>query len=305
MHSTQFRFGLFEFDARSNQLRREGRTVSLQAQPAKALACLLENAGNVVSREQLRNAIWGADTHVDFERGLNFCLSQIRIALNDDADQPLYIRTIPKSGYQFIAPVERIASVSAAPGEASPVSKILARPFTTRLAAITIAIAALIAVVFLLKHSRPVNAGDPPPILAVVRFDNETGNPALTRFCDALTDNVIVQLTSRSAENYRVIGNAAMLRFPRDQRDISSIAATLHASYIVLGQVQTSGSEVRVLAHLIRSSDQTHLWVVRQDHELDNQFALESTFSQEIAAQFVPHLQQDVAKRALSPVATR
>lgn len=303
MQSNHFRFGLFEFDAHMLQLRREGRTVSLQAQPAKALSCLLENAGNVVSREHLRSAVWGADTHVDFERGLNFCLSQIRIALHDDADQPLYIRTIPKSGYQFIAPVERVGNADRLEVAATP--ELPARPFTTRLAAIAIAISALVAVAFLLKHSRPVNAGDPPPILAVVRFDNETGSPALTRFCDALTDNVIVQLTSRSAEQYRVVGNAAMLRFPRDQRDISSIASTLHASYIVLGQVQTSGSQVRVLAHLIRTSDQTHLWVVRQDRQLDNHFALESSISQQITAEFVPRLQQDVAKPASSPATTR
>lgn len=303
MQASHFRFGLFDFDAHSHLLRREGRIIALQAQPAKALVCLLENAGNVVSREELRSAVWGADTHVDFERGLNFCLSQIRIALNDDADRPLYIRTIPKSGYQFIAPVEQIRE-PALP-DPPPARDEIARPLTTRIAALAIAFSALLFAAYLAKRSRPVHAGDPPPILAVVRFDNETGNPALARFCDALTDNVIVQLTSRSANEYRVIGNASMLRFPRDQRDLASIGISLHASYIVLGQVQTSGSQVRVLAHLIRTSDQTHLWVVRQDHELDNQFALESALSQEIAAQFVPRLQQDVAKPASSPATTR
>jgi TolB-like protein/DNA-binding winged helix-turn-helix (wHTH) protein len=302
MQTPHFRFGLFEFDARSHHLRREGRTISLQTQPAKALACLLENAGNVVSREELRDAVWSAGTHVDFERGLNFCLSQIRTALNDDADRPLYIRTILKSGYQFIAPVEQV-SEAALPGP--PPAREISRPLTTRIAALAIAFSALFVATYLAKRSRSVHAGDPPPILAVVRFDNETSDPALTRFCDGLTDNVIVQLASHGAEQYRVIGNAAMLRFPRDQRDLASIRSSLHASYIVLGQVQTSGSQVRVLAHLIRTSDQTHLWVVRQDRRFEDQFALESQISQEIAAQFAPRLQRDVADGASSPTTNR
>jgi DNA-binding winged helix-turn-helix (wHTH) protein len=102
MDSRRSRFELYEFDAAKGELRREGVLVRLQGQPALALGCLLANAGQVVTREELCRAIWGSDTHVDFERGLNFCIGQIRAALEDDADTPRFIRTIPRRGYQFI-----------------------------------------------------------------------------------------------------------------------------------------------------------------------------------------------------------
>src|SRR5579864_7403159 len=108
MESERFRFGIFEFDLATRQLRRDGTPVPLQAQPAQVLGCLLQHAGQVVSRDDLSQAVWGGETFVDFDRGLNFCISQIRSALRDNSAQPVYIRTIPKFGYQFIAPVESI-----------------------------------------------------------------------------------------------------------------------------------------------------------------------------------------------------
>src|SRR5215472_6816854 len=104
----RFRFGIFELDAGARELRRDGRLVRLQSQPAQLLAFLLEHAAEVVSRDDLRNTIWGTETFVDFERGLNFCIAQVRSALDDDATSPRFIRTIPKRGYQFIAPVQRV-----------------------------------------------------------------------------------------------------------------------------------------------------------------------------------------------------
>ena len=99
------RFGLFDFDPASGELRREGIPVKLQAQPAQVLRILIANAGELVSRETLRKAVWGTETFVDFDRGLNFCIAQIRAALGDSADSPRFIRTVPKQGYQFVAPV--------------------------------------------------------------------------------------------------------------------------------------------------------------------------------------------------------
>src|SRR5215469_7713231 len=107
MTADQFRFGIFEFDRASQELRREGVLVRLQSQPAQVLGCLLEYAGEVVSREELRQAVWQDHTFVDFERGLNCCIAQIRAALKDSAIEPRFIRTIPKRGYQFFPPVTR------------------------------------------------------------------------------------------------------------------------------------------------------------------------------------------------------
>ena len=97
------RFGIFEFDPSKGLLYREGNHVRLQAQPAQVLALLLQKNDEVVTRAEIREAVWGSDIHVDFDRGLNFCVAQIRSALGDSAGSPIYIRTIPKLGYQFIA----------------------------------------------------------------------------------------------------------------------------------------------------------------------------------------------------------
>src|SRR5215510_4291768 len=106
MLSHRYRFGLFEFDLAQQALFREGTLLHLQAQPARVLACLLEHRDRIVSRDELRQVVWGNETYVEFGGSLNFCIAQIRSALGDDSSSPIYVRTVPKLGYQFIAPVE-------------------------------------------------------------------------------------------------------------------------------------------------------------------------------------------------------
>ena len=87
------------------ELTREGRVVKLEPQPARALALLLSRAGEVVTRDELRAAIWGGHTHVDYDRGLAYCASQIRTALGDSGENPRFLQTLPKRGFRFVAPV--------------------------------------------------------------------------------------------------------------------------------------------------------------------------------------------------------
>jgi DNA-binding winged helix-turn-helix (wHTH) protein len=109
-----FRFGQFELDTESEQLLKAGRTVKVQQQPYKLLCLLIAQAGKVVSREDIRAALWPADTFVDYDQGVNFAMKQIREALGDPADHPVYVQTVPKRGYRFIAPVDTGAAVAAA-----------------------------------------------------------------------------------------------------------------------------------------------------------------------------------------------
>jgi DNA-binding winged helix-turn-helix (wHTH) protein len=101
-----FRFGLFELDTESEQLLKEGRTVRIQQQPYKLLCLLITQAGRVVPREEIRAALWPAETFVDYDQGVNFAMKQVREALGDDADHAVYVQTLPKRGYRFIAPVD-------------------------------------------------------------------------------------------------------------------------------------------------------------------------------------------------------
>jgi DNA-binding winged helix-turn-helix (wHTH) protein len=99
------RFGDYELDCRAGKLFRDGIPVKIQPQPMRVLCILLERPGEIVSREQLRERVWGVATFVEFDQGLNYCIRQVRLALRDGASRPVYIETLPKQGYRFIAPV--------------------------------------------------------------------------------------------------------------------------------------------------------------------------------------------------------
>src|SRR5690349_6028364 len=99
------RFGTFEVDMHSGELRKEGVRIKLQEQPFQVLMVLLQRPGEVVTREELRNQNWPADTFVDFDNSLNTAINKLREALRDSADNPRFIETLPRRGYRFIAPV--------------------------------------------------------------------------------------------------------------------------------------------------------------------------------------------------------
>jgi DNA-binding winged helix-turn-helix (wHTH) protein/TolB-like protein len=242
-------FGAFEFDTVTRELRRGGEPVRLQPQPAQVLAMLVEHAGEIVTRDALREAIWGADTFVDFDKGLNFAIAQVRGALGDSADAPAFVRTLPKRGYQFIALVHDAPTHG--PAKTRRDVRLL------RVAAIAIVVVAAAS----LWTAR--RAASPPHTIAVARFDNQTGLAEYDRYAQNVTDAVVAELTASGSGRFSIIGNAAVLRLPRDQRDIVKIGGALNAGYIVIGQVQRDGAQLRILAHLIRLPEQTHLWVTR------------------------------------------
>jgi TolB-like protein len=111
----------------------------------------------------------------------------------------------------------------------------------------------------------------------------------------------VEQLTSLSYRRYGVVGNAKILRLPRDQRDLRAISESIHARYVVLGQVQGDGSQTRILAHLIRLPDQTHLWVTRTDHSSADPLTVEMEAARKIAADFSQRVVKDSTGSPLPP----
>ena len=101
-------FGVYEFDSRARELRREGMRVRLEGQPVAILQMLIDRPGELVTREELQKELWPADTFVDFEHSLNAAVKRLRAALNDSADHPHYIETLARRGYRFIAPVNGV-----------------------------------------------------------------------------------------------------------------------------------------------------------------------------------------------------
>jgi len=104
------RFGVYELDTEAEQLRKNGLTIRLQPQPYRLLTLLALGAGRVVTRDEIRAALWKGDTFVDFDQGVNFAVKQVREALDDEAERSLYIQTVPKRGYRFVAPVEFVGA---------------------------------------------------------------------------------------------------------------------------------------------------------------------------------------------------
>jgi DNA-binding winged helix-turn-helix (wHTH) protein len=105
-----FRFGTFELDLEAEQLLKNGRLVHLQPQPFKLLCLLTSQTGKLVTREEIRAALWKDNTFVDFEQGVNFAIKQVREALSDQAEHPVYIQTVPKRGYKFLVPVSAVSA---------------------------------------------------------------------------------------------------------------------------------------------------------------------------------------------------
>ena len=248
-----FRFGIFDFDVESGQLRKNARPVPLERQPARVLAVLLERAGELVSREELREAVWGSDTHVDFDRGLAYCLSQIRGALGDRSDSPLFIQTFPRRGYKFIAPV----AVQSPPGDEVRSSRVeIAVPTRIRW---PYALAAVSLVLLLLASWFLVSRRTDEVLVAVSVFDNETGVAEYDRPIAALSDLVVTNLASLAPGRLAVIGNAEVLRQPRNIRNLTAVAEGVRADYVLLGQLQQGESGLRFVTHFIRLRDRAHL----------------------------------------------
>lgn len=244
------RFGEFEIDERGGELRRNGARIKLQDLPFRMLVVLLRRPGQIVTREELRAELWGAETYVDAEAGLNTAVAKLREALGDTADAPRFIETLPKRGYRFIGAVTD-APVPARHQVRRPLS-----PRTLALALVGVAVAAGLAAY--------VWVGSSPRItIAVVRFHNETGNPDHDRLAGSLTDAVVVSLAGN--KSYGVIGNSPLLRTDRIFQDVPKIAGALNAEYVLLGQLQTGDAGLVARTHFIRVSDQTHLWADKID----------------------------------------
>jgi DNA-binding winged helix-turn-helix (wHTH) protein/TolB-like protein len=319
-----YRFGIFEFDDRAAVLTRSDRPVALEPQPARALALLLSRAGEVVTREELRAHLWGGDTHVDFDRGLAYCIGQLRAALGDAADNPRFIQTLPRRGFSFIAPVvaehgdrstfevlrpslnaEGAANVHAPPtnderrtendergtkNDERP-SSIASRSLPAALLVATAAVFLTVAGAgwWAASRTRPPER----PIVAVAVFDNETGDASRERAVSTIADVIVERLTALGPSRLGVNGNSKVLRNPRADRDPRTVARETHAAFLVAGHLQTKDGRLSLLMHIIRLDDGTHVWVQRISRSPDD--ALES-LDEDVAAQIEKAVRRIVLK---------
>ena len=284
-----YRFGLYEFDAESGELRKSGRAMAIEPQPARALALLLARADQLVTRDELKDAIWGKDTHVDFDRGLAYCISQIRTALGDAGESPRFIQTIPRKGYRFIAPLHPARAVETTDAEQGTAPSGSNNWLRTRWP--LIGTAALFLCIGIVAGVALRNGRVPARVvIAVSVFDNETGTDEYDRLVSGLSDLVVARLTEVAPDRIAVIGNAAVLRQPRNIRNLKAVAEGVRADYVLLGQLQRAESGFRFITHVIRLSDATHLKANRipfPDGDLNG-------LEQKVLAEFERAVQQHV-----------
>lgn len=265
------RFGLFEFDLRSGELRREGDAVKLAPQPARLLTLLLSRPGELVLRDELRAHIWGADTFVDFERGLNFCVLQIRTALGDSSDNPRFVQTIPRKGYRFIAPVSAVnatvATADAPSRRAEPQSHSTLpgpeRPVRHRraLAVATVAGLTILAAAGWAVMTRPASTTNPSAParvrVAVLPFVNLTGDATANDLADGLTDDVISQLGRLGTDRVAVIARTSAMAYRSTTKTVAEIGRELKADFVVESSVRRDNGGLRLTSNLVPAADES------------------------------------------------
>jgi TolB-like protein/DNA-binding winged helix-turn-helix (wHTH) protein/Tfp pilus assembly protein PilF len=276
-----FHFGIFQLDLRAGELRKAGVKVKLQDQPFRVLALLVDHAGQVVTREELRQRVWPSNVYVDFDQGLNNAIKKVREALGDSADSPRFIETVARHGYRFVA------TASAAPAQPDePRSRIGSR--TLRNGILISSTAALLATVgYWAWHGSAMRAGPSSQkvILAVLPFDNLSGDPDQEFFSDGLTEEMIAQLGKLNPERLTVIARGSVAKYKGGSLAVDQIGRELHADYLVQGSVRRASDHVRITVQLIQVRDQTDLWAESYDRELKDILVLQDSVTRTIANQ--------------------
>jgi len=293
------RFDDFELDTRAGELQKRGVRLRLQGQPLQVLAALLNGAGDVVTREELRRQIWAADTFIDFDHSLHNAIARLRDVLGDSAEMPRYIETLPRRGYRFIAPVEAVEVVSpsraAHPEDPRPTSAESKRPPSRAMVAGGILAVFVIGTAFWLARTtpRPTSAAPRLDSIAVLPLDNLSGDPSEEFFADGMTDQLITDLAE--VGSLRVISRTSVMPYKGTKKGLPEIARELNVTAIVEGSVIRSGERVRVTAQLIQAPTDQHLWAETYDRDLGDVLKLQGevayAISQQVRAQLAPQQQ--------------
>ena len=252
------RFGPFELDVRSRELRKGKTCVRLQEQPFEILRMMLERPGLVVTREELCSRLWPNGTFVDFEHSLNAAVKRLRAALGDEADNPRFVETLPRRGYRFIARQD---------GDD---------------AAMTVAASTL---------AHRVR-------LAVLPFTIVGDEPGQEYFADGLTEEMIAQLGQVCRGRIGVIARSSSMMFKRSTQRAREIGQTLRADYLLEGSVRQEGDRVRITARLVETSGETHLWIETYERHLADCLSVQADVAARIARSLAMELMPEQSQGA-------
>ena len=303
-----YSFGTFLVDARTGELSQAGRRTPLRDQSLQLLLALLEQPGELVTREELRDRLWGAGTFVDFDRSLNKAVNHLREALGDSADEPRFVETLPRKGYRFIAPVtcsgEDVvaAGVAGAAGSADAPRDLRARRWLPLLVVLAAGIV-IGAVITGARRWAAGRGGATPQIaaLAVIPLENLSRDPEQQYFADGLTDALITDLAKLGP--LRVTSRTSVMQYHGTRKRIREIGRELNVDAVVEGTVTRVGNRVRVTAQLIQVSTDMHLWADAYERDVSQILDLQRVLATDIARRINVFVKPVDRVRAVKPEA--
>ncbi len=315
-----YEFGPFRLDSAKRLLTRDGRPIPLQPKTFDTLLVLVRNSQKVVLKDDLLNAVW-ADTFVE-ESNLTQNVFMLRKALGDTDAERRYIITVPGRGYRFAESVRAVAQPEHTPAESQlprtqiglatlptsldpyavapashlppslPAPSVPAIPtarLRSRITPAALLLAALFTIALLLwRHYSTPQAASPPRImLAVMPFQNLTGDPEQEFFADGVTEEITTQLGRLRPEQLGVIARTSVMPYKRTNERTDQIGRELAVQYLLEGSFRRTADRVRITAQLIRVNDQSHLWA--QDYDRSVQDVL--TMQDDVAASVAREIQ--------------
>jgi TolB-like protein/DNA-binding winged helix-turn-helix (wHTH) protein/Tfp pilus assembly protein PilF len=295
------RFGVFELDRRTGELRRAGSRVRLAGQPLRLLERLLECPGDLVTREELRQELWSDDTFVDFELNLNSAIKRLRAALGDSAESPRFIETLPRRGYRFLPPVERIPAPSISPRRDPGPSDVLSSPESadllpvdagpagtghrrTRFVRWLVAAATLTLIAAGLAH---VAWPERPPAyraIAVLPFVLPGADSAEDEYLAfGMSEALTTELSKLGA--LRVISQTSSMQYKDASRMLPRIAEELGVDLVIEGSVRREGNRIRITVQLIEAATDSHLWAESYQREIGSVLTVVDDVARAVARQ--------------------
>jgi len=287
--SRVYRFGTFELDTRTGELFRDGQRTQLHDQPLQVLLVLLEQPGELITREELTSKLWPSGTFVDFNHGLNKAVNKLRDALQDSAEHPQFIETLPRKGYRFIAKVEPLKVTEE---KAYTAPQVLEQPPRKRkyvkLTAVVLVSGAIVLGISvggwrdaLVKRFTPSHLQISS--LAVLPLEDLSGDPGQAYFAEGMTDALITEVAR--AGTMHVISRTTVLRYKGTRMTTAQIGHDLNVDALVEGTVLHSGNKVRITAQLIQVSTDNHLWARSYERDATKVLQLQQEVATDIARQ--------------------
>ena len=305
MAGSLYKFGEFELDSASFELRRQGRSQKLERIPMELLILLAEKQGTVVTRQEIIERLWGKDVFVDTEHGINTAVRKIRSAMREDADHPRFLETVTGKGYRFVAekngqqqiaapppqpgrePPEpvwgqppRLSSGAEAPRRSADAAR--ARKSTPKLAMAVILLAAA-ALFLVFRHKIFPSPANQIHSIAVIPLANLSGDPSQDYFADGMTDEVITMLAKNTS--LRVVSRTSAVHYKGVNRPLPDIAKELGVDGILEGSITRSPNHVHMTVQLIYAPTDSHVWAESYDRDSAQAVSIPAELSQTIAQQ--------------------